>query len=381
MQRFRVVVCGGGFAALEAVLRLRSLAGDRVAVTLLAPGEELIYRPQAVMTPFTDEPPRRYPIASMMVDTATEWIHDSAAWVDLPARTVHTAGRQSLPYDALLLALGARERRANPHLVVFTDRNAGQGYRDVIADLDARTARSVALIEPAGPVWPLPLYELALLTAQHTRQQGYEVDISLITPHRHPLYGFGEELGTTVQKLLEDARVSVHTGSRARVDAPGHVHLEPSGADLHPDRIVSLPTITGPDVRGIPGDALDRFIPIDEWCRIHHTDGHAFAAGDATDLPVKHGSLAAQQADTAAAGIAHLAGIGPQPPPLRPVLRGTLLTGGAPLYLTAHLVAGTSWRAQLLSEPTWSTDQLVVADELASYLGADREHRRRFTER
>ena len=38
-------------------------------------------------------------------------------------------------------------------------------------------------------------------------------------------------------------------------------------------------------------------------------------------------SLAAQQADTAAAGIAHLAGAGPAPPALRPVVYGTLLTG------------------------------------------------------
>ena len=41
-----------------------------------------------------------------------------------------------------------------------------------------------------------------------------------------------------------------------------------------------------------------------------------FAAGDATDFPVKHGGLGAQQADTAAAGIAHLAGTGERPAPL-----------------------------------------------------------------
>ena len=369
-ERFRVVVCGGGFAALEAVLRLHRLAGDRVAVSLLAPAEELIYRPQAVLTPFTDVPPLHYPLAPIVADTATEWIHDSATWVDLSARTVHTADKQSLPYDALLLALGARERRSNPHVAVFTDRNAGQTYRDVLADLDAGVAHSVALIEPAGPAWPLPLYELALLTAQHTRQRDHDVDISLITPHRHLLYGFGEDLGATVAQLLDDAGVTVHTGSRARVDAPRHVYLESSGVDLYPDRIVSLPTITGPDVRGIPGDAHDRFIPVDDRCRIRETDGLAFAAGDATDLPVKHGSLAAQQADTAAAGIAHLAGVGPAPGPLHPVLYGTLLTGGAPLYLVAHLVAGSSWRAELLSAPPWPPDQVVVAEELAPYLAS-----------
>ena len=124
----------------------------------------------------------------------------------------------------------------------------------------------------------------------------------------------------------------------------------------------------GPDVRGVPGEAADRFIPVDSRCRVRHTDGRVFAAGDATDLPLKHGSLAAQQADTAAAGIAHLAGVAPlaDPPPL--VLRGTLLTGKKSLYLEAYLVAGTSWRTQIHDEPPWGSDQLIVAEELGPYL-------------
>jgi hypothetical protein len=76
-----------------------------------------------------------------------------------------------------------------------------------------------------------------------------------------------------------------------------------------------------------------------------------FAAGDATALPIKHGSLAAQQGDTAAAGIAHLAGAGPAPPAFRPVLNGTLLTGDEPPYLTAHLVAGASWTGRIHTQP------------------------------
>jgi sulfide:quinone oxidoreductase len=41
----RVVVAGGGVAALESVLALRSLAGDRVAIELLAPGTDFPHRP------------------------------------------------------------------------------------------------------------------------------------------------------------------------------------------------------------------------------------------------------------------------------------------------------------------------------------------------
>jgi sulfide:quinone oxidoreductase len=192
--------------------------------------------------------------------------------------------------------------------------------------------------------------------------------IDVITPHPFPLYPFGGEIGSKVADLLQRAGITLHTDTRAQLLGPDRVRLQPAGHELRPDRIVTLPTLTGPDVRGIPGDALDRFIPVDGRCRVRGTNGTVFAAGDGTDLPVKHGSLAAQQADTAAAGIAHLAGVGPVPVPLHPVLQGTLLTGDTPMFLEAHPVAGTSWRATVLSSPPWPADQLVVADELATYV-------------
>ena len=62
-----------------------------------------------------------------------------------------------------------------------------------------------------------------------------------------------------------------------------------------------------------------------------------FAAGDATTFPLKQGGLATQQADAAAEAIAADLGAAVRPAPFRPVLRGLLLTGGAPLYLRSRL--------------------------------------------
>ena len=47
----RVLVAGGGVAALEATIALRALAPDLVQVELLAPNEEFAYRPLAVTLP------------------------------------------------------------------------------------------------------------------------------------------------------------------------------------------------------------------------------------------------------------------------------------------------------------------------------------------
>lgn len=368
MDPLTVVICGGGVAALEALLRLRKLAGDRVVLNLLCPSEELIHRERTVLVPFGLGEAERHAIKPIVEDTGAHWVRDRAAWVDLPARTVHTVGGRHLRYDALLLAPGAREGSPSPHVSIFSDRTSGQVYRRIIQELDSGATTNVVLIEPSGPSWPLPLYELALLTAKHADDRGLRPSIEIVTPHPRPLHAFGDQVGTSVEALLREAGIAVHTRTRARVDAPQLLHLEPGHIDLHPDRIVSLPTITGPNLRGIPGDAVDRFIPIDQRCRVRGTVGHIFAAGDATDLPVKNGSLAAQQADTAAAGIAHLAGAGPAPAALRPLLRGTLITGDKPLYLEAFLIAGTGWRAQIHDQPPWRSEQLVVAEELAAYI-------------
>lgn len=368
MKPLNVVICGGGIAAAECLLRLRRLAGPRVAITLVAPHEYLSYRPLTVFVPFGGSPATRYPIGKLAASADAHWVRDHAAWVNLPGRTVHTSNGQSLRYDALLLALGGKERKPNPHTALFSDRDGGQTYRGVVEEIGDGTITSLALIEPTGPCWPLPLYEIALLTAKHARDHGLQPQITLITSYPNPLYPFGADIGVTVGHLLETAGITVHLRTNSSVAEAQLIHLEPAGIDLHPDRIVTLPTITGPNLRGVPGDAHDRFIPVDDRCRVPDTGGRVFAAGDATDLPVKHGSLAAQQADTAAAGIAHLAEAGPAPGPLHPVLRGTFFTGDAPLYLQAHLIAETSWRAELLTEPNWPLDQLVAADELAQYL-------------
>jgi sulfide:quinone oxidoreductase len=368
MNPLSVVICGGGFAGIEALLRLRRLAGDRVAVTLLSPGGDLIYRPLTVLVPFALGQAERYPIKRFVDDTGARWVRDSVAWVDLPTRTVHSAGGQQLPYDALLLAIGARERNPSPDVSMFTDRTSGQTYRRIVDELEAGVINSLVLIEPYGPSWPLPLYELALLTAKQARDRGLRPEIAVVTRQSRPLHTFGDDVGKTVESLLSEAGITLHTRTRAHVDGPRQLHLQPGDIDLHPDRIVTLPTITGPNLRGIPGEAIDRFISVDDRCRVRNTDGRVFAAGDATDLPMKNASLAAQQADTAAAGIAHLAGAGPAPPALRPVVYGTLLTGDKPLYLAAHLIAGTGSRAQIHDQPPWPSDQLVFAEELTAYI-------------
>jgi sulfide:quinone oxidoreductase len=362
---FEVVVCGGGIAGVEGLLRLGRLAGEKIGLTLLSPDEELIYRPLAVRDPFSGTGAREYPIERIAADTGARWVKDRVASVEVRARVVHTLAGQALPYDALLLAIGAREEPPFEHAHAFTGRNADQTLRGIVQDLDAGRVRSIAFVLPHEWMWPLPLYELALLCAERARSMNVEPRLSFVTAEGRPLKAFGQAAGEAIGGLLREAGIELHTGVAASVPAAGVVEL--NDRQLEADRIVTLPRIIGPALRGVPA-GTSWFVPIDERCVVQGADGRVFAAGDATDFPVKHGGIGAQQADTAAAGIAHLAGLGERPPALEPVIQGMLMTGGRPLYVAARVVAGLGWRSEVYERPPWPADQKIVAAELGPYL-------------
>ncbi|HEV2786962.1 MAG TPA: FAD-dependent oxidoreductase, partial [Solirubrobacteraceae bacterium] len=132
MSELAVVICGTGIAGAEGVLRLRRLAGDRCRITILDPDEEFAYRPLAVREPFAIGHVRRYPIARLAEDVSARRIQDAVAAVDIEQRTLTTAAGLELPYDALLLALGGRQRAPFEHAHVFTDRNAGETFHGIV---------------------------------------------------------------------------------------------------------------------------------------------------------------------------------------------------------------------------------------------------------
>lgn len=364
-SRFEVVVCGGGIAGVEGLLRLRRLAGDRMRLTLVSPHPDLVYRPLAVRAPFDGSAARRYSLERICAGSDARWLQDGLSRVDHENRTLDTEGGLTLRYDALLLAIGARESPPYRHACTFTGRDADETVRGIVREVETGSVTSVAFVLPHEWVWPLPLYELALMTAKRARAMNMEPQITFITSEGRPLKAFGQAAGGAVRELLEKAGIRLHTGVVAQVPAPGVLSWD--GTRLEAERIVTLPKITGPAIAGIPA-GVRWFVPIDDRCVVPTTDGRVFAAGDATDFPVKQGGIGAQQADTAAAGIAHIAGLGARPPALHPVVEGMLLTGDRPLYVAAHVTAGLGWRSEIYEQPPWPPEHKIVADELGPYL-------------
>jgi sulfide:quinone oxidoreductase len=199
--------------------------------------------------------------------------------------------------------------------------NAG-AVEQVIARVAARPELRVAFTAPARPHWLLPLYELTLLSAAALRERGVRsARLIAVTPEHEPLEVFGQ----AVRAALDRAGVELVTSAVAEEAVAGALRLH-GGEWVAADAVIALPELVGPRIAGLPHDA-DGYIPVNEQGIVPGCDD-VFAAGDGIAFPVKHGGLAAQQADAVAETIAARVGAIGTPELSRPVLRGLLMTGG-----------------------------------------------------
>ena len=329
----RVVIAGAGVAGVEALLALRAMPGPRLDVELIAPDPDFVYRPLAVAAPFGLGEPRRIPIRTIVEEHGAALREDALAGVEPEGHIAVTQGGDRVPYDALLVAIGTHAQPALPGAITFAGAPGRVELEEILGALDAGRIRRVAFVVPPATAWSLPMYELALMTAQRTLDHGLEdVELTLVTHEHTPLGIFGRQASERVGELLHDAGVALVLEAVARrADASA---LELVGRDALPvDAVVCLPRLTVPRIPGLPQDA-DGFIPTDAHGRVEGLAG-VYAAGDATSFPVKQGGIATQQADAAAEAIAAAAGAPVTPTPPHLVLRGALLTGTAPEFLVS----------------------------------------------
>ena len=364
IQPRRVVIAGGGIAALELVLTLRELADAQLALTVIAPDDRFTLPPLTVTQPFAAGSPDLGSLREVMEAEGVA-VHIAAVTdVDADRRMVRCADGEEIPYDVLVLAPGARKRAPYEHALTF-----GLGdprlFNGLLSDLEHGYTNSVAFVVPDGVTWSLPLYELALLTVKQAWGMGRDVELTIVTPEPGPLAVFGAEAATAVRELLDAAGIALVAGAPAAVAAKGRVHVQGEADDVVAQRIVSLPLLEGPRLHGVPADAAG-FIPVDGYGRVPGLED-VYAIGDAADLLVKQGGLACQQADVVGAHIAAMAGADVEAKPLQPVLRGRLLTGAADRFLRRDL-GGPHGAAE--EEPLWWPPAKIAGRRLGPWLAA-----------
>ena len=370
-QPLRVLIAGGGGAALEAMMALRAQAGDRVRITLLAPEREFRYRPMTVAEPFTIARARQFSLTDIAADFDAGLVLGALAGVEPEEHRVLTRDGEHIGYDALVIACGTQLRPAFEGVITIGDRNLGETLHGLVQDVEGGYTNEIAFVAPAQAFWPLPLYELALLTAHRAYDMNMTVDISIVSPESAPLALFGGGVSSELSRLLHAAGITFHGSSFAQFEH-GELKLQPSGIGLRPGRVVSLPLLEGPQITGVPSDPHG-FIPVTANGGVLGLEG-VYAAGDVTSYPIKHGGLAAQQADVVAATIAASAGAAVDAQPLAPMIRGALLTGDKTRFLEAELLGDGGFSSTVSDTCPWDPPTKIAARYLGPYLARGDRH-------
>ena len=289
--------------------------------------------------PFTGQPADRHELAPALSELGAEFVQAAVVGVDSKAKTVELADGARLDYDMLLVALGGRPRPAFAGAETFWAGRSDMVVDELLAKAAADPSRTLAFVVPAGCTWPLPLYELALMTRRRVEENGpFGVRLRILTPEEGPLAIFGEPASEAVATAFAGRGLEVDAMKTVAEERRRAARFTPGRACSRPAPSSRCPRSRGPALPGLPSDEHG-FVPVDLNMRVTgETD--VYAAGDGTTFPVKQGGLATQQADAAAEHIAARLGAEVTARPFDPVLRGQLITGPDSLNMEHSLTGG-----------------------------------------
>ena len=66
----------------------------------------------------------------------------------------------------------------------------------------------MVFLSPSQMPWPLPIYELALMTARRAWEMNEDVSVTIVTPEQAPLEVFGGTASDAVRDLTTATRAS-----------------------------------------------------------------------------------------------------------------------------------------------------------------------------
>lgn len=270
----RIVIVGGGLAAVNAVEELRE-RGYKGSITLIGAEDHLPYErpPLSKGVLLGNDPPE-----SVFVHQQ-DWYreHDvelvlgsPATALDPGARKV-SVGNREIGYDRLLLATGSVPR----HLQAVDESGAPGAYLRTLEDSRSLKEKLSGNILVVGAGW------IGLEVASAARQAG--ADVTVVDPGKVPLAkAMGDELGEVFAELHRQHGVDLRMGSQvseiSHSDDATHVRLS-DGHELQPDLVVvGIGVIPDVALAQAAGLDVDNGVLVDATLRT--SDPSVFAAGD-----------------------------------------------------------------------------------------------------
>lgn len=307
----RVVVLGGGVAALEAAFLLHARLHGRVDVELVCERDDFLFRPNLVYVPFGAEPGASQ--LSMDVVLATGGIGlqvGQVVGVDTEVGRVHLEDGEQLPYEHLVIATGAISRSQEvPGLqeqaVSIWDSAGMLALRERFMRLRglARegTRQRVLFVVPRHNQWSLPLYEVALMLDTWLRRERARehVGIGFVTHEGSFAEGCGPRMHDVIEREFAERRIEGHAAERL-VEVHAHQASLSGGRSERFDLLVTIPP-HAPAIRydGLPLDGRG-FLRVESGTRQVLGHPELYAPGNAGDFPLKDAYLALLQADAVA---------------------------------------------------------------------------------
>jgi sulfide:quinone oxidoreductase len=301
----RLVILGGGTGGTLLANRLRRhLDADELQIDVVDRDDRHVYQPGLLFVPFgladPDEivRPRRRQLRKDVTFHERE-----IASVSLAEQLVNLDDGSSLPYDALVVATGARllpeetegmlEAGWNESVFTFYDLRGATGLRDALERFDGgRLVVDIVDMPIKCPVAPI---EFVFLADWFLRERGIRdrTQLTLATP----LDGcFTKPIASKhLTHLLDEKGIDVAVEfSAGQVDGAQGRLVSYDGRELPFDLLVAVPLHGGAAYvdrsQGL-GDALG-FVPTDPKTLQADAAENVFAIGDATDLPTsKAGSV------------------------------------------------------------------------------------------
>ncbi len=311
----RVLIAGGGFAALETAFLLRMRMHDQVDLALVSDSESFVFRPNTIYVPFGADPDSllvglHKPLERRNVDFTLGRV----AGVDAAAHEVVLADETRLGYDKLVIATGAETSAQeipglSEHAATIWRAREMLGVRQAFERVrDAARSgekRRVLFLVPPNNKCSGPLYEIVMMLETWLRREHAREGVSITwsTYEAGYIQAFGPRLHELVTEEFSERGIDGHTKEIVTEVTPDEVRYADGGARGFDELIAFPPYTSAVRYEGLPAD--DRGF-LTTTLETRQLEGHPdiYVPGDAGDFPVKQAFLAFLQADTVAEHIA-----------------------------------------------------------------------------
>ncbi|HSL65057.1 MAG TPA: FAD/NAD(P)-binding oxidoreductase [Gaiellaceae bacterium] len=299
MSAARIVILGGGTGGTMVANRLQRELGARAEIHVVDRDDRHVYQPGLLFVPFgLAEPDEIVRPRARQLHRGVAFHETDVGTVSLPDQRVELENGETLPYDVLVVATGARLQPEETEGLEDADRaftfytlEGATALRDELARF--RGGRLVVNLVDMPIKCPVAPLEFAFLADWYLREQGVRDRTELV--FATPLDGaFTKPVASQhLAGLLAGKGIELVTEFNAGEVRDGLL-VSYDGRELPYDLLATVPLHGGAQYversEGL-GDALG-FVPTDPRTLQARAAPNVFALGDATDVPTsKAGSV------------------------------------------------------------------------------------------